>query len=95
VILEQRNASVAFIGCNGVDPRGGVTNINLPEAEIKRAMLVARCPIVVADGSKLGEVEVAKVCDLSEVGLVITDSTADTAVVAEIAAAGCKVEVAR
>jgi DeoR family transcriptional regulator of aga operon len=95
VMLERLNAAVAFIGCNGVDVRGGVTNINLPEAEIKRAMLLAaRRPIVVADGSKLGEIEVAKVCDVSEVSLVVTDGSADAAVVEELREAGCVVEVA-
>jgi DeoR family transcriptional regulator, aga operon transcriptional repressor len=96
VLLGKLNAAVAFIGCNGVDVRGGVTNINLPEAEIKRAMLLAaRRRVIVADGSKLGEVELAKVCDLEEVSLVVTDETADPAVVAEIEAAGCEVELAR
>jgi DeoR family transcriptional regulator of aga operon len=96
VLLGKLNASIAFIGCNGVDVRGGVTNINLPEAEIKRAMLLAaRRRVIVADGSKLGEVELAKVCDLGEVSLVVTDQTADPAVVAEIEASGCTVEVAR
>ena len=96
VLLGKVNATIAFIGCNGVDVRGGVTNINLPEAEIKRAMLLAaRRRVIVADGSKLGEVELAKVCDLEEVSLVVTDQTADPAVVAEIEAAGCEVELAR
>jgi DeoR family transcriptional regulator of aga operon len=95
VMLERLNAALAFIGCNGVDAAGGVTNINLPEAEIKRAMLLAaRRRIVVADGSKLGEVEVAKVCDLGEVSMVVTDGSADPAVVAELAGAGCQVQVA-
>ena len=95
VILEGLNASIAFIGCNGVDPRGGVTNLNLPEAEVKRAMLyAARRRVVVADGSKLGEVELAKVCDVGEVSLVISDRTADPAVVAELAVQGCQVELA-
>jgi DeoR family transcriptional regulator of aga operon len=95
VMLERLNAAIAFIGCNGVDVHGGVTNINLPEAEIKRAMmLAARRPVVVADGSKLGEVEVAKVCDLAEVSTVITDRSADPAVVAELSDAGCDVQVA-
>jgi DeoR family transcriptional regulator of aga operon len=72
-----------------------VTNINLPEAEIKRAMmLAARRPIVVADGSKLGEVEVAKVCDLAEVSMVVTDRSADPAIVAELTGAGCNVQIA-
>ena len=95
VILERLRASIAFIGCNGVDARRGVTNINLPEAEVKRAMLLAaRRRVVVADGSKLGEVELAKVCDMREGGLVISDGTADPAIVAEISSAGCPVEIA-
>jgi DeoR family transcriptional regulator of aga operon len=95
LMLDRLNASISFIGCNGVDAAGGVTNINLPEAEIKRAMvLAARRPIVVADASKLGEVEVAKVCDLAEVSMVITDASADPAVVEEITTAGCEVRIA-
>jgi DeoR family transcriptional regulator of aga operon len=95
VLLERLHVAIAFIGCNGVDARAGVTNINLPEAEVKRAMLLAaRRRIVVADGSKLGEVELAKVCDVAEVSAVITDRTADPAVVADLVAAGSSVEVA-
>jgi len=95
-LLSKLNATIAFIGCNGVDVRGGVTNINLPEAEVKRAMLLAaRRRVIVADGSKLGEVELAKVCDLPEVNLLVSDQTADPAVVAEIEQAGCEVELAR
>jgi DeoR/GlpR family transcriptional regulator of sugar metabolism len=95
VVLGMLNASIGFIGCNGVDVRGGITNINLPEAEIKRAMLLAaRRRVIVADGSKLGEVELAKVCDIDEVSLVISDNTADPAVVSEIEGAGCAVELA-
>ena len=96
VLLERVRAAIAFIGCNGVDATHGVTNVNLPEAEIKRAMLLAaRRRVVVADGSKLGEVELAKVCDIGELSLVITDDTADPVVAAELAAAGCAVELAR
>jgi DeoR family transcriptional regulator, aga operon transcriptional repressor len=95
-LLGKLHASIGFIGCNGVDARAGVTNINLPEAEIKRAMLLAaRRRVIVADGSKLGEVELAKVCDIHEASMVITDHTADPTVVSEIEAAGCRVEIAR
>jgi DeoR family transcriptional regulator of aga operon len=95
VLLDGLNASIAFIGCNGVDAAGGVTNVNLPEAEVKRAMLLsARRPVVVADGSKLGEVEVAKICELSEVSLVVTDASADPSILADLAAVGCDVQVA-
>ena len=94
-LLADIRATVAFIGCNGIDVHTGVTNINRPEAEVKRAMLLAaRRRVVVADGSKLGEVELARVCDLDEVSLVITDRTADPDVVAEVAATGCQVSLA-
>ena len=95
VLLERLRASVAFVGCNGVDPEVGITNVNLPEAEVKRAMLLAaRRRVIVADGSKVGEVELAKVCDIEEVHLIITDPSADPEVLTEIAAAGCQVELA-
>jgi DeoR/GlpR family transcriptional regulator of sugar metabolism len=51
-------------------------------------------PRAVADGSKLGEVKLAKVCDIDEVSLIISDDTADPAVVSEIETAGCPVELA-
>jgi DeoR family transcriptional regulator of aga operon len=38
----------------------------------------AREVIVVADGSKIGAVEAAKVCAVSEVDVVITDASAGT-----------------
>jgi DeoR family transcriptional regulator of aga operon len=95
-LLERLRGSVAFIGCNGIDPQAGVTNINLPEAEIKRAMLLAcRRRVIVADGSKVGEVELAKICDVGEVNMLITDPSADPDVVAAIAALGCHVETVR
>ena len=51
--------------------------------------------MIVADGSKLGEVELAKVCDLEEVSLVVTDQTADPAGRRRDRGAGCEVELAR
>jgi DeoR family transcriptional regulator of aga operon len=35
VVLDRINVGTLFLGCNGVDPEGGVTNINLPEADVK------------------------------------------------------------
>jgi DeoR family transcriptional regulator of aga operon len=95
-MIADIRATIAFIGCNGVDVRTGVTNINLPEAEVKRAMLLAaRRRVIVADGSKLGETELAKVCDIEEVSLLVTDRTADPEVIGQLVSAGCHVEVAQ
>jgi DeoR family transcriptional regulator, aga operon transcriptional repressor len=80
LMLERINAHTVFLGCNGIDPHGGVTNINLPEAAIKRRMLqAARRRIIVADGSKVGARELAYLCSIDEIDLLITDSSADPA----------------
>lgn len=72
-VLERLHADLMFLGCNGVHAEHGVTNINLPEAEMKhRMMRAARRSVAVADGSKIGQVSTAWVCDLDAIDLLIT-----------------------
>ena len=88
-LLERVRADVAIIGCNGVDAVAGVTNINLPEAEVKRRMIaVATRTIVAADGSKLGRVHLGRVAATSAVDLVITGPSAPLSALAELRASG-------
>jgi len=95
VTLEQLTVSTVLLGCNGVDPKGGVTNINLPEAAVKRRMLeVARRRVVLADGSKIGRVELAPLCPVEDVDVVITGQSASPHVVAMLRERGCEVRVA-
>jgi DeoR family transcriptional regulator, aga operon transcriptional repressor len=71
--LEALHADLAFIGCNGVDAVHGVTNINLPEAEVKRQMLrSAARSIVLADASKLGQRHLGSVAPAASFALLIT-----------------------
>lgn len=92
--LENINVSVAFIGCNGVHPEYGITNVNLPEAEIKRKMVAAaQRTVIVADGSKLGNISVAKVADLSDIDQLITGLSAPPEVLDELARRGVAVEI--
>ncbi len=94
-IFDNVHASAAFIGCNGVHPESGVTNVNLPEAEMKRKMVAAaQRTVVVADGSKLGNISVAKVVDLSDIDQLITGPSAPPEVVADLASRGVSVEIA-
>jgi DeoR family transcriptional regulator, aga operon transcriptional repressor len=94
LILEQISVKTVLLGCNGVDVGGGVTNINLPEAEVKKRMLaVAARRIVLADGSKLGRVEVARLCSLDAVDMVITGRSADPGMVDALRERGCDVRV--
>ncbi|HSJ92127.1 MAG TPA: DeoR/GlpR family DNA-binding transcription regulator [Ilumatobacter sp.] len=93
-ILDGINATTAFIGCNGVDSVGGITNINLPEAEIKQKMVAAaRSRIVMAEGRKVGVVELARVCSFDSVDELITDDRADDDEVAKIRDRGVEVTV--
>lgn len=94
-VLEHVHADIAFIGCNGVDIERGVTNINLPEAEIKRLMLGASArPVVVADSSKLDRVHLGAVGPLADVATLITDDGAPAARLEAIRASGVEVVVA-
>ena len=91
-VLERVRADLVFVGCNGVHVIHGVTNLNLPEADMKRRMIQSaeRC-VVVADGSKLGQVHLGRVASLPEVSSVVTGSSADNRVVADLRRAGTEV----
>lgn len=92
LVLDQTSAHIAFIGCNGIDVERGVTNLNFAEAEVKRAMIhAAREVVVVADASKLGSVEAARICGISDIDSVITDVTAPAEVTAQLEQAGVTV----
>lgn len=93
VLLSQVNADKLFLGCNGVSAEKGITNSNMQEAEIKRAMVAAaKRVIVVADGSKIGAVAAAHVVPLSAVHQLITDTSADPAELERIRQHGVEVQ---
>ena len=94
LILEQINVHTLFLGCNGVDPEGGVTNVNLPEAEVKKRMLkAAQRVVVLADGSKIGRTELAHLCPIEAVDLIITGESADRAAVEQLRERDCEVRI--
>jgi DeoR family transcriptional regulator, aga operon transcriptional repressor len=92
ILLERIHADLAFVGCNGIDVERGVTNVNLPEAEIKTRMIAsATRAIVVADSSKLGQVHLGHVAPLAEVDTLITGAGANDPQVALFRRAGLEV----
>lgn len=94
-MLDSLRVDTVFIGCNGVDPDGGVTNVNLPEAAVKRRMIAAaaRC-VVVADSNKLGSRALASVCPIDDVDVLITDRGASAEAVDAIRSRGVDVIIA-
>jgi DeoR family transcriptional regulator of aga operon len=93
--LESLNVDLAFIGCNGVDLERGVTNVNLPEAEVKRRMVLAATrPVLIADASKIGRVRLGKVGAISDFDSLVTAADAPADVVGRLRAAGLTVLLA-
>lgn len=78
------SATWAFLGADAVDPAAGITNTNTLEVPVKRAMLAASATsVVVADSTKFGTRTLARVADLDEVDLLVTDPGLDPARAAE------------
>ncbi len=67
-----------FLGVGSIDCDAGLTEFNLEDALVKRAMLrSAKETIVVADASKFGQVAFAVVAPVNVVNCVVTDTSID------------------
>jgi DeoR family transcriptional regulator of aga operon len=94
LVLDQIHAHLAFVGCDGIEADAGVTNTSVADAEIKRLMMrAARRGIVVADGSKVGQISLVHLYPVDEIDLLITDPSADPAALAALRARGLEVQV--
>lgn len=89
------NVGTAVLGADGISADAGVTTHDETEARTNHAMVAkAQRTVVVADGSKVGRAALAKMADLSEIDLLITDDSADPAALELIRAAGVEVLLA-
>jgi DeoR family transcriptional regulator of aga operon len=87
------NLDLAILGVDGVDVWAGCTTYDHAEASTNAALVQrAARTVVVADASKLGHAGFARICDVSDVEMIITDTTATDAQVAEFTDAGVAVE---
>jgi len=87
-------ADVAFMGTNGLSVERGITTPDLAEAAVKRALITAaRRVVVLADHSKFGREDFARVAPLSAVDTVITDSGLDSEFADDVENAGPRMVV--
>jgi DeoR family transcriptional regulator of aga operon len=90
--LADLHVDLAIIGCNGIDDDGRVTNVNLPETEIKQAMLTASSSaILVADGSKAGQRHLGTIGALADFDAVVTGGLGADRIREAASAAGTRV----
>lgn len=90
--LEALNLGVAVLGVDGLSPDGGLTTHDAVEARTNQRMIErSQRVIVVADRTKLGVVTMAKIADVTDVDLLITEVDAPADQVAALQAAGVEV----
>jgi DeoR family transcriptional regulator of aga operon len=93
-ILPRIHADLALIGVSGIEADQGVTNVNVAEAEMKALFVrAARRRVVLADASKIGKIALAKFADLSEIDLLITDTSADEEELSALRDKGLEIKV--
>lgn len=90
--LDQFTADKAFISGAGFSTKDGVTDPDLAESEIKKAMMrTARESILVADSTKYGISALVRVAPFNEFSCLATDDRLSSEAIEEIEVAGIPV----
>lgn len=93
-LLDDVRVDLAILGATGIEAHAGVTNVNLPEAEVKRRMVASAARrVLAADSSKVGQVHLGRVATLDELDELITDTAATDAELEPLRTAGLRVTV--
>lgn len=93
--LGAVSIDLAFIGISALDV-GGVSSMNMIEAETKSAIINAAARVVaLGDGGKLGRRSLVPVAPLSALDELVTDDSAPADKIEELRAGGLTVTVAR
>lgn len=92
--FKQINVGTAIVGCDGLSIEGGLTTHDDVEAATNHTM-IERAPhiIAVADGSKIGRVTLARLAEVRDIDLLVTDDTADPVEIEAIKAQGVHVKM--
>lgn len=93
--LQDVTVDCCVVGINGITPEFGLSTPDTEEAAVKAAIIrTSRRVIVLADHSKFGVNEFARVAQLSDVDTIVTDGGVDRELVFRIENAGPEVLIA-
>lgn len=93
-ILENISCNLLFLGVDGIDVNHGCTTTSLEEAMLNKKMIdSAQKVIVLADSSKFNRKGFGKICELTEIHHIITDSGISKTLSDEIKGLGIQLTV--
>jgi len=73
-LIRTLRVDITFLGADAIHPDGTISNVNQEEALLKQTMIKAADKVVLlADSSKFNKTGFAKVCDLNDLDMIITD----------------------
>lgn len=92
LLLRDISAGLAIVGCTGISSENGVNDDHFPGVGVARRLLeTGQRRVVVADATKVGASSNARFWDARDVDLLITESSADPDVLAELRDLGVEV----
>jgi DeoR/GlpR family transcriptional regulator of sugar metabolism len=95
MILKSCSFSKLFLGVDGIDFEFGISTTDMREAELNQKMMkAAHKTIVLADSCKFGRRGFAKIADLEDIDLIITDSHVSPSIVKQIEELGIELIIA-
>lgn len=72
--IDSYNCDKVFISCKGIDLEKGVTDGNDETGSVKQKMISAASKVYLAvDSTKFGKVAFSKICEMSEIDIIVTD----------------------
>lgn len=74
VFVASVNADICFVGASGITPDGTTTPYPMHTPLQKAIIASAKTKILVCDHSKFDKKAMEKICDLSEIDMIVTDS---------------------
>jgi len=93
--LDAVNIDILIMGVDGISASRGACTRQELEAQTTQALMRRSAKVfIVADGSKIGRVAFAKLCDISEIDELITDTSAEGPDLNALRRAGLKVTLA-
>lgn len=95
-VLSGFSFSKFYLGVDGIDFDFGITTTDMREAELnQKMMLAAQRTIVVADSSKFGRRGFAKIGNIDDIDLIITDEHVPEATVKRLEELGIEIIIAK